>query len=69
MTTPDERQPVFLECRPCGHTWIAAWLPMPVSDFARLMKRAACPKCAQRKQIYMYEPGRVPPAPAEPGKS
>ena len=47
----DDRQPVYLQCRACDHTWIAAWLPMSVEKFARLLKRATCPQCGETKQI------------------
>lgn len=63
--SPDDRQPVFLECRPCGFAWIACYVPMPLSAFARLLKRATCPKCGKHTQLYLYEPGRVPPAPPD----
>lgn len=63
--SPDDRQPVYLKCRPCGYTWVAAHVPMPVRDFARLMRRAACPRCGGREQLYLYEPGTAPPPPAE----
>jgi DNA-directed RNA polymerase subunit M/transcription elongation factor TFIIS len=68
MTSPDAQQPVFLQCKPCGFAWIGAYLPMPMGDFARLLKRATCPKCGQRKQVYLYEPGKVPPPPQEPAE-
>jgi hypothetical protein len=61
----NDRQPVYLRCKACGLTWIAAWLPMSVSTFATLLKRAACAQCGETKQIFMYEPGTVPPPPAE----
>lgn len=33
----------------CDHTWIVAYLPMPLEKAAFLMKRAACPKCAHER--------------------
>jgi hypothetical protein len=36
-------------CSACDHTWVVAHLPMPVTEVARLARRAACPKCACTK--------------------
>ena len=65
--TADDRQPVYLQCRVCDHTWIAAWLPMSAGTFARLLKRATCPQCGETKRIYLHEPGTVSLPPVEKG--
>jgi hypothetical protein len=53
----ERRTPVYLHCRPCDHQWIAAWLPMEMGKFARLMKKATCPMCGKTDGVYMsYEP-------------
>ena len=36
-------------CGDCGHVWVVVHPPMPLDAAARLMKRAACPKCACEK--------------------
>ena len=58
----DVRTPVWLKCRRCDVRWIAAYLPMPMATFARLMKRAACPVCGiHHEDIYLSDPGPAPP--------
>ena len=36
---------IIVRCESCGHSWIAAYLPMVMAKIARLMKGLACPKC------------------------
>lgn len=43
---------VMVHCGECGHSWIAAYLPLEVSKFALILSRAICPKCAATK-IFM----------------
>lgn len=40
---PSDR--LFVTCRPCNHTWIAAYLPMDAGLMAKIMKAVHCPKC------------------------
>lgn len=40
-----------VHCGECGHTWTAAILPMSVDDFARLARRAACPRGCRAKVL------------------
>ena len=50
----DERKPFLVKCDPCWHTWIAAYTPIPVDAFLRVMKGLCCPMCgAGAKQIVM----------------
>lgn len=43
---------LWLTCKPCAHTWIAAYLPMEMSKVGKLLKGARCPKCGD-KAIFM----------------
>jgi hypothetical protein len=45
-------------CPICKHVWIVAHLPMPMSKFANVLKRATCPKCGN-------EDVRVAPSPPD----
>lgn len=54
------RVPSYARCGPCGHRWVYAYVPCPVDVIVRAMKRATCPMCGETKQLYVYEPGRVP---------
>jgi len=38
----------------CGHIWIVAYLPMELEKAARLMKLAACPKCANERPMVAH---------------
>ncbi len=48
MTEPPSDR-LFVTCKPCKHTWIAAYLPMPMNKMASLMKSLRCPRCADKK--------------------
>lgn len=37
--------PFWARCRACDHRWIAAYVPMNITTFAKLVKTARCPKC------------------------
>ncbi len=45
-------------CGGCGHVFIVAHLPMDMEKAAGLMKRAACPKCGETKQIFCAPSGK-----------
>jgi len=49
---------VVVHCGSCGHEWIAAYLPMDASKFAKVLARQACAKCGETKKIFM---GQKPP--------
>jgi len=38
-------------CGICDHVWTIAYLPLPVTDVARLAKHAACPKGCRGKVL------------------
>jgi ribosomal protein L37E len=60
MSDTRERRPMHVRCRPCGHGWVAAYLPMPLGRVATLLKRLMCPSCgADAKEIVVAE-GEVP---------
>jgi hypothetical protein len=42
----EERHPAHVRCAPCGHVWIAAYTPMELGAFARVLKSVTCPNCA-----------------------
>lgn len=42
----EERKPFLVACKPCGHVWPVAWLPMEMAACGRLLRRAGCPMCA-----------------------
>lgn len=37
-------KPVTVQCPTCAHSWVVAFLPMPLETFAELGKAARCPK-------------------------
>ncbi len=37
------------KCGICEQVFVVAHLPMPLDEAAKLMKKAACPKCASTK--------------------
>jgi Zn finger protein HypA/HybF involved in hydrogenase expression len=39
------KQPFGARCIKCGHTWTAAFLPMEMATFARLVGALHCPAC------------------------
>lgn len=43
--------PFWVKCRACGHCWHAAYYPLDLSKFAKIAKRAVCPKCGDRKPL------------------
>jgi hypothetical protein len=34
------------KCRKCGHVFLVAYLPQNIPQVVRLLRRAACPRCA-----------------------
>lgn len=49
MTITDaDLQPVILHCEGCQHEWPAAYLPLSLDGFARLLTDARCPACASQ---------------------
>ena len=44
--TGDPRKPFWAKCKPCGHCWPIAYLPLEVSAVVKAGKRATCPMCA-----------------------
>ena len=41
-------EPVMVRCSGCEHAWPCAYLPMPLTTAAALMKDARCPKGCSR---------------------
>lgn len=55
------RAPFFVRCRECNHVWIAAYLPLPVEQFARIASRLHCPMCAAGANRIVVSDGTTPP--------
>jgi hypothetical protein len=47
------RNELWVIHKPCGHTWIIAYLPMEMAKVAKVMSAALCPKCGVKKEIFM----------------
>ncbi len=47
---PRDRKPFWAKC-PCGHTWPVCYLPMEAARAAKLMQRAQCPMCGEKKGL------------------
>lgn len=49
----DARKPFWVKCPApdCRHCWPAVYLPMEMGKCAKLLARAACPKCGTAKGI------------------
>ena len=47
---------MWVRCGKCEHSWLAAYLPMELEKVARIMRRLACPMCAEIRKIHMCEP-------------
>lgn len=47
----DPERAFVVHCPDCRHEWAAAYLPMLVSDFVRVAKRAVCPKGCKAKVL------------------
>jgi hypothetical protein len=50
---------VACRCRKCGHTWIAAYLPMNLTVAGKLLKRAACARCGDLKPVMASDAERL----------
>lgn len=56
-----ERTPQHVQCLECQHRWVAAYLPMEVGAFARLVKGMCCPMCAATSdKVAMREANDIP---------
>jgi hypothetical protein len=51
-----QKQPFYARCGACRHSWIAAYLPMPLHLAARVLRRATCPACGESKRLFLQEP-------------
>ena len=47
----ETKQPINVRCQECSHEWVAAYLPMDMAKFAKLMKSAHCPMCGSKKAV------------------
>lgn len=56
----DKTNLMWVKCGPCGHVWIALYLPMEATKAALCMKRIYCPVCAETKKVFMAQPADIP---------
>jgi hypothetical protein len=60
-TASEAKQAVTVTCKPCGHTWIGFYLPLPIKDAARVMGRLCCPMCAAgADKIVIFDGSKTP---------
>jgi len=61
----EPRKPFWVKCPPCGHVWAAAYAPMEMGAFGRLLAATRCPNCgsgpkgiliAKQKEGVLNEP-------------
>lgn len=45
------RKPFWAKCPSCAHCWAAAYLPMEISQCAKLLQKASCQNCGETKHI------------------
>jgi DNA-directed RNA polymerase subunit RPC12/RpoP len=55
---PDPTTTFRVRCDECQHRWIAAYVPMLLDRFVRVLKGLRCPKCggASRKIFWDLDP-------------
>ena len=53
----EPKNPMWVTCGKCSHYWIGLYLPMPITEAAKIMGRLTCPKCGNTK-IYV-RPGTI----------
>lgn len=59
----------YTNCHGCGHTWIAAHLPMEMGRIAKLMKGLRCPACGgNSKAIFMASKAQAAALANQPGE-
>lgn len=42
----EPREPFWAKCCECSHIWACAYLPMNLTEVAKLVKTLHCPMCA-----------------------
>ena len=47
MTMLPPEHPFDVRCGACEHKWSAAYIPMELGNFAKLIKGLSCPMCGQ----------------------
>ena len=56
MTQPTPIQAMTVSCEPCGHRWVAAYLPMPVDTWVKILRAARCPMCGNGpEKIFVHQ--------------
>lgn len=51
--TEEPSKPFYAKCGQCSHIWPAAYYPVDLTTFAKITKSAACPKCGERKRVFI----------------
>lgn len=41
----EPRKPFWVKCLSCGHVWAAAYAPMEMGAFGKLLASTRCPNC------------------------
>jgi DNA-directed RNA polymerase subunit M/transcription elongation factor TFIIS len=52
-STADHSKAFWAKCGPCGHIWAAAYYPCDLAKFGRIIGRCGCPKCGERKRVFL----------------
>lgn len=53
-------RPFWAKCSACQHIWAAAYYPIDLGTMAKILKRAACPKCGNTKPgVAKQDDGRL----------
>lgn len=47
----EQRKPFFGKCKACMRCFVAAYLPMPVDAFVKIMRCIRCPYCGGGKHL------------------
>ena len=56
----EERKPVHVRCKPCGHRFVSVYLPMEAVKAARTLSAARCPMCGSTGRQHFMDPGPEP---------
>lgn len=51
------KEPFDVRCKPCGHTWTAAYTPLPLETMGALLKGLRCPMCGKDSNTIFAEVG------------
>lgn len=49
----EPKEPFWVKCSKCRHIWIAAYAPMEMAAFARVVGKVCCPMCAAGPKLIL----------------